>query len=362
MDFINSNLNTFPKIKKKPNNSKNRILLNRYSLCYIIASVFLIFLLIIILMNYNSSIQLYTSKNKTLVASISHVQSSTTHLSNELSQIQREIKALNKDNEEKEKKLKQIKLVIKEKSKILTDSFTTVGELRQKLFSILTQEEKLTEMNGNIKIRIDQYRIENKNKQKQIEKLKQKLQPPQPDDNDISLYNISAIISSAKESSLLYRWIKEHYSESFSKLSYKLIFRFTDEGSSWINFGRKCDDNSYHHLLILFKTKNGDVFGGFTNNNFSSMGYKTDNKAFIFNLSIMKKYEVSDPRHSIYCDENFPIVFGTGDIVISSIGTTYCNFPMSYGEKGKDEKYEVTSGTKIFYIEEVEVFNIFNKE
>ena len=35
---------------------------------------------------------------------------------------------------------------------------------------------------------------------------------------------------------------------------------------------------------------------------------------------------------------------------------------MSYGEKGKDEKYEVTSGTKIFYIEEVEVFNIFNKE
>ena len=360
MDFINSNLYTFPKIKKKHNNSKYRIFFNRYSLCYIIASVLFISLLIIILINYNSSIQLYTSKNKTLVDSISQVESSSTQLENNMSKIKREIQELNKDNEEKEKKLNQIKQVIKEKSKLLTDSFTTVGELRLKVFSLLTQEEKLTEMNGNINRRIDQYRIDNKNLQKQIEKLKQQLKSLQSDDNGISLYNISAIISSAKESSIISKWIKEHYSESFTKLSYRLIFRFTDEALSWINFGRKCDDNSYHHLLILFKTKNGDVFGGFTNNNFSSMGYKTDKKAFIFNLSTMKKYEVSDPHHSIYCDENFPIVFGTGDIVISYIGTTYCNFPMSYGEKGKDEKYEVTGGTKIFYIEEVEVFNVFN--
>jgi hypothetical protein len=100
----------------------------------------------------------------------------------------------------------------------------------------------------------------------------------------------------------------------------KLIYRASEHGFAIKNFHLNCDNQP--NTFIIIKTTNRNVFGGFTEQDWSGRGlgkWKTDQNAFLF--SFIKKdgkpiiLKCSKPSYAINCSD-FNIQFGT-DLIIA---------------------------------------------
>lgn len=112
--------------------------------------------------------------------------------------------------------------------------------------------------------------------------------------------------------------------------------------------------NNKNNLLIIIKSDNEYIFGGFMKKGFSSEDKKIkDVKCFLFSANLSKIYPV---KTSIRYSIDFGLCF-TGSlhlhsydgIVISSI-KQYCN--------AIDNNYEMNGGKKRFSIEKVEIYEL----
>jgi len=93
-----------------------------------------------------------------------------------------------------------------------------------------------------------------------------------------------------------------------------LLYRATTDGFSACSFHSKCDNKP--NTLVIIKSKSGNVFGGYTQQDWSSRFglHKKDPSAFIFSFInsqneplVMKCQET---KYAIYCDKNFGPTFG----------------------------------------------------
>ena len=103
------------------------------------------------------------------------------------------------------------------------------------------------------------------------------------------------IKNNAKSEESIFNWIKEKINKEI--ITFKLIFRMTENGDKSEDFHKYCDNQG--PTLVLVKTTKNRIFGGFTPLSWKKeKGYLYDenNQIFIFSLNLMKKYDMINKK------------------------------------------------------------------
>ena len=175
----------------------------------------------------------------------------------------------------------------------------------------------------------------------------------------IELNNYNIIKSINDIQFLIYRLKNEEN----SKISFNLLFKAAKDGENASDFHRICDGKSQQ--LIFIKTKNEEIFGGYTKIGFNSRGkYCKDNNAFVFSISKKTIYNIKNNVHAIFdSKERGPCFSGSNYYIISvkenmlkSKGNTCIASESNY--KGISKDYEINNGQREFDINDIEVYQV----
>ena len=149
---------------------------------------------------------------------------------------------------------------------------------------------------------------------------------------------------------------------------WKLLYRATQDSFAALQFHTKCD--SQPNTFIVIKSTNGNVFGGYTKEDWSnSVNYKKDTDAFIFSFINKDNKPIvmncSNHAYAINCvNINGPTFGGGYDIQICHnsdvIRGSYSNLGHSYKHLQYDfqsiEAKSFLAGTHYFKTAEIEVY------
>ena len=94
-------------------------------------------------------------------------------------------------------------------------------------------------------------------------------------------------------------------------ISYELIYKATRDGDKSENFHSKCDNKE--NTIVIIKSKNGKIFGGFTTKFWNHMEYINDPLAFVFSINKQKIYNILDDKNgekAIYGHKSYGPCFG----------------------------------------------------
>ena len=173
-------------------------------------------------------------------------------------------------------------------------------------------------------------------------------------ENDID----SDIIKTKEDKIMLFNWIKPN-----TKMKFILLYKAKRDGDRIPVFGDKVKGKS--PTLVLVETKTGYKFGGYTTVDWSTIGsykYKKDEHAFIFSINNKQKFSVIEKNAKFaICGDPNHFAFGGGhDFTLWNNFFTNDNskdykFGFSYGTT---QNYELTGGTKQYFVEECEVFHV----
>lgn len=134
-----------------------------------------------------------------------------------------------------------------------------------------------------------------------------------------------------------------------------LCYRYSEDGPDPAIFHNKCD--SMKGTLTVIKTKEGQVFGGYTSVSWDGDTQKRDDCAFLFSVNQKKKFPVKDARIAINAKKILLPTFGMDDIYISAEVSSLRNRMASYEDT---KSYEINNGKMIFDVEEIEVFHVID--
>eukprot|EP00833_Pecoramyces_ruminatium_P013997 jgi/Orpsp1_1/1188029/evm.model.d7180000061969.1 len=145
------------------------------------------------------------------------------------------------------------------------------------------------------------------------------------------------------------------------KISLKLLYRLTENGSSVLNFRKLC--NNIPNNLTLIKTTEDERFGGFTQRAWTSNGKnKYDNNAFCFSLSKMKIYNIIKNSEAIgdynsagpvFLDNMFYIGYYNG-----SLHDGNCSKNTKSNYSGERSPYEINNNKEYFTVQEFEFYEV----
>ena len=155
--------------------------------------------------------------------------------------------------------------------------------------------------------------------------------------------------------------------------SWQLKYKASIDGFKASDFHTKCDGIA--NTLIVIKSESGNIFGGFTEKEWHSIGgWVTDPSAFIFSLinKDARPFKVicsNGGQYAIYCGAYYGPVFGGDgevlqDIVIRSDSNTqqkgYSHFGYSYQHpyylRETKKAKSILAGTFEFHIEDIEIY------
>jgi len=152
---------------------------------------------------------------------------------------------------------------------------------------------------------------------------------------------------------------------------WRLLYRASDDGFESKKFHEKCDNIG--STLVIVKTTNGNVFGGFTTQAWSSncTEWKRDDNAFLFSLKNLENrpeklfIRAEKSLHAIYNSPDLGPSFGGGcDIKIMSCSNTnmssYSSLGSTYACQSKSPK-AFLAGTYNFQTSDIEVFALRDK-
>jgi hypothetical protein len=148
---------------------------------------------------------------------------------------------------------------------------------------------------------------------------------------------------------------------------WNLIYRASQDGFEAAKFHSKCD--SKPNTLIIIKSTNDNVFGGYTEQTWNHTGnYKADPNSFLFSLinKLNKPIKMKWSRNNgIFCNSSYGPTFGGGhDLLIannsninktsnSNLGNSYIHQDYVYGS---DEAKSFLDGSYNFQVSEIEVY------
>lgn len=105
-------------------------------------------------------------------------------------------------------------------------------------------------------------------------------------------------------------WLRQKVNKH--NISYKLIFKMSEQGSEARDFHKYCDNEG--PTISLFLTNNNQIFGGFTPLSWTSSNepvFDPSDFTFLFYLNIKKKYDMlSKESIAVITDERFGPYFG----------------------------------------------------
>jgi len=158
-----------------------------------------------------------------------------------------------------------------------------------------------------------------------------------------------------------------HLCEFPADQKWTLIYRASLDGFKSTDFHSRCDKRI--NTLIIIKSTNGNVFGGYTEQTWSGIGFKADSSSFIFSL-INKLNEPKKIKWSknegIYCHSSFGPTFGgiNHDLCITDCSNTdkssYSNLGHSYTHSsytyGSNEAKSFLADSHQFQVTEIEAY------
>jgi len=175
----------------------------------------------------------------------------------------------------------------------------------------------------------------------------------------------SKIITNMEDLDLIARGLAKDDIDSLRNLQvlYKLRYRASEHGGEAEDFHERCDE--YEGTLIIIKTKDDNMFGGYTKVSWDDEDgeEKMDEDAFVFSINLEKLYFNFGKRNNIICNKNKgPCFVGMLDVQEHILtGKGFVNSSGIQCYDGENEKYEINGGKNEFIIEEMEVFQVVIK-
>lgn len=197
--------------------------------------------------------------------------------------------------------------------------------------------------------------------------------------------DIASNILSFKEKILLEKFMEREINKKW-----RLIYRASSDGFSSYSFHQKCD--SYSRILVLFKSTNGNIFGGFTSKSWSSSinaqasfsfgssfgvnrntnytpfwpnNFKNDDFAFLFSLkNELNKpalFSVMYPANAICYGSSIGPCFGNDILICDNPNVNVCSSNLLTHYRLVDT-FEINepncflAGSPDFNLSEIEVF------
>ena len=163
--------------------------------------------------------------------------------------------------------------------------------------------------------------------------------------------------------------------------NWALLYRASRDGFRAYDFHSRCD--GFESTLTIVKSKNGNIFGGYTTIQWKSIdydednGYEYDNSAFIFSLvnkenrplifehttktvemytrgsvlSSLKRGPIFGGGHDLYICDRSNIIKNS----YSNLGLTFTHPDYPHGSK---KSSTILAGIQFFLVNEIEVFQI----
>ena len=232
----------------------------------------------------------------------------------------------------------------KSDNKELTDLNNKYSSLEKEFKEFEEQEKKLNNQ-------IETSEKENKSSEDKLKELKDKLSSLEKEkQNRVQKTSTLAdtVILTDKDINTISSIFKY-------KLNFNLLYRASKDGKEYSDFKSKV--GSHKNLLVVGKTNNDMVLGGYTINNLEGNGYIKDKYAFLYNFKKEKKFKISKEDEALYLkDGKFPC-FGDDDITFGP-GEQKSNFPKSYN----GDKLELTEGKSDIKFDEIEIFYLSTAE
>ena len=167
----------------------------------------------------------------------------------------------------------------------------------------------------------------------------------------------SQIIYKKKDFDLINNKLLQVYDTK--KVKYELLYRASEHRDLAKIFKKKC--NGVRGTLIIVKTENKRIFGGFTTQIWddSERNYD-DDKAFCFSADEHRIYELREYCSAIGCDFNsgprFCWMFMINNKCMMEGGKLFREEVSHY--EGQKRDYELNDGEEFFIVEELEAFKI----
>ena len=159
------------------------------------------------------------------------------------------------------------------------------------------------------------------------------------------------------------RYIEQYKNK---KISYRLLYRKTQDGDQSQIFHKKCD--GVPKTISIFKTVKGCIFGGYIDKAWNSIGgwVKNDELCFIFSINLMKIYNPVKGMDKYYFHKNYGPNFSEFGLYNHIVGKN--SFILSVNLKNKDDAnkyftgfnkdFELNGGENKFQIGELEVYQV----
>ena len=330
-------------MKEKQKIKRNFNIFNYYNIIFICVIIIEIFLVI------------YTSKQldnnkiilKTKLNTIINKKNNISKLKFDNEKLEKEIILL------KDEQINNLQLYQKENdnfkeiNKNLTDEIHKNYEeykLREKIIEYKIDEDN--ETLNELKNQLNNKTLIMKNLEKDLDKLEEI--------KYVDIPNIkmkSSILELDEEKiNLITKWLS--YLGLGKIVKYKLIFSAQDYNFDSFAFHEICSKDITNTLIII-KTKNNDIIGGFTFASWepnSLVNY--DDKAFVFNLNKKLRFRISNPSFAINSKINEGPIFGLYDLIINGNKMKVQDKMESYGDNDLGINLDVVK------IINYEVFNV----
>jgi len=279
---------------------------------------------------------------KSLNEKITEKKNSNEKLQNEINTLNSEISELNKKSEELKTNLEKLQ---KEQQANKDKVNSELSEINNKLSSLEKEFNNMEEQTKKLDEDIDKINKDNNDAEDKIKQLKVKLESLEKE-KDSKIKKTSTLADTVI---LTDDNIKSILNSFDAKLNLNLLYRASKHGKDVSDL--KKNVGSHKNLLIVGKTSDNLILGGYTTINLDGKGFKEDKYAFLYNFNKEKKFKIKKEKEALYLkDGEFPS-FGDGDIVFGP-GKIKSKFPKSY--KGDD--LELTNGKSEINFDDIEVF------
>lgn len=353
MDFYDLDYDNdlFKKLKmhSKPLNKLQRARNSFSVLAMIFCLFFIAVLLILLIFSKGNDISLLEKDKVNLKKNISSIEETIKSHKNSIDSLRHEVTTL-KDH-------------IKVNNNIYQDKNGLYSQLQSESNDSLETLRISSQRFENLKEKISKSKNYSKELNKKIKKLKTLIEEQK---NLLDQYKEQFKKSKEKVSSSFSRILSQNDLSKLSKLlkgttnkeisqkTMKLCYSLDGQEMDYDKFREKCGNSKMRPSIVLIKTTEGMVIGGFTTNSWDVTEYQRDLSACTFNLSFNKKYKISNAETAIYTSPRHFIIFGEDAIVISEAQSS-TSLPLR-----DDEDPKSLSFSKNLKIKELEVFYLKN--
>ena len=340
---------TFTKPMRKKSKSKEK---KNYDIIYYFLFIFIIlielFLILTSSKKYEQQKLLFKNKHNIIVNKNNNISSLLKEIEKnekEINEIQT-INIVNNNNSLQNYKLENINLNTQNNNlSIVFHKTFEEYESRKQLFDdeIIEKKNTIKELYNELKDKV----LIRTNLEDKLDILEEKLI------GDIPYIRMKSTILENDENkkNLLIKWISSVAGKEIKKC--KLIFSAEEHDFDSFTFHEICGDEDIENTLIIIKTENNDIIGGFTYASWRANSLISfDDKAFLFNLNKEIKIRISNPSYAINSRINDGPIFGISDLIINYDKLKVQEKMECYGDR------DLEIGSDIIKIDNYEVFTI----